>query len=301
MKISRLIEILLTLLSRETVTATEFAKRFEVSKKTIYRDVDSLNVAGIPIYLKRGRYGGLTLEKGYKLDKNLLSKQDLDNILSTLSTITHIVADESLMATFTKMQHMSDTNSALFLDFRTLKDNNDLQILVKETYQAIQAHQIIKFQYIDAKGTPSYRHVEPANILWKFNNWYLHAFDQTKQDFRFFKLSRMQNVRILKMYFTPRERTSLPPTFFYPEEKRYPLTLIFDHAIRDRIVELWGSSMIQKHDDTRNKIAIFLPTKVIAYQKILSFGKHVELTGSPIFIEKFKHYLAELTTHFGMD
>lgn len=90
MKIDRLLSIVILLLNRPLIQAKELADMFEVSVRTIYRDIDSINSAGIPVVTYQGAGGGIGLMQGYRLDRNVLSQRELADIFSALQSASSI-------------------------------------------------------------------------------------------------------------------------------------------------------------------------------------------------------------------
>ncbi|QDK70005.1 helix-turn-helix transcriptional regulator [Lactococcus protaetiae] len=302
MKISRLIEILLTLLSRETVSATEFAMRFEVSKKTIYRDVESLNLAGIPVYLKQGRYGGLTLENSYKLDKHLLSTNDLQNILLALSSVHQQISNDKITATLEKISSMIvQENQQIFFDWQgNMTAHDELRDLTQCLADAIQNYQRVGFSYIDAAGNESQREVEPTNIFFKVDHWYLHAYDDSRKAFRNFKLSRMMNVKVLKLHFEAREvpKVDIVKDDFLQATPLFKVKIVFDKSLREKVVDWLGQKEIIRKDNQNFEITITLPLKETSFRQILSLGNKAKIIADSPFEKAFRDYLSALVEHY---
>lgn len=296
MKISRLIEILLTLLSREKVSASEFARRFGVSKKTIYRDAESLQFAGIPVELHLGRYGGLALPLDYKLDKRLLTTQDLQHILLALSNLTQQISDEEILKTLDKISGMvNDDFRQIFIDLKGMRGADEMQQKVRELASAIRDYRLVKFDYIDAKGNEMRREIEPTTIFLKVESWYIRGFDRLRQDFRTFKLSRMLNLCITGLHFSSRE-SSIEPLVehFRAVNDLYEVTISFDKIVRERIVELWGEGNIVRLDEKYFAINLKLPLEERVFQHILSLGSRAKVESDTEFQRGFEAYLKNL-------
>ncbi|WP_302826743.1 helix-turn-helix transcriptional regulator, partial [Anaerofustis stercorihominis] len=201
MKIDRLMGIITTLLNKEKVTAPFLAGKFEVSVRTINRDILDLCKAGIPIVTTRGAGGGIYLDPDFKMDKSLLKEDEINAIYAGLKGITSI----------------SDNNKyELLLD--KFKDNpkNDLDIDLSSYYKkslsdkiekmqkAINNKLLLEFDYFSKKGK-SHRVVEPYTLTFKWSSWYLYAYSLEREDFRLFKLNRSINLKETGETFLSRE------------------------------------------------------------------------------------------------
>ncbi|AYG01100.1 helix-turn-helix transcriptional regulator [Lactococcus allomyrinae] len=284
------------------MSATEFAARFEVSKKTIYRDVEALNLAGVPVYLKQGRYGGLTLENSYKLDKHLLSTNDLQNILLALSSVHQQISNDKITATLEKISSMIDQeNQQIFFDWQgNMIAHDELRDLTQHLADSIQNYQRVAFSYIDAVGNESQREVEPTNIFFKVDHWYLHAYDTSRKAFRNFKLSRMMNVKILKLHFEAREvpKVGIVKDDFLQATSLFKVKIIFDKSLREKVVDWLGQKEIIRKDNQNFEITVALPLKESSFQQILSLGNKAKIFADSPFEKAFRDYLLVLVAHY---
>ena len=184
MQINRLFEIIYILLNKETVTSKELAERFEVSARTIYRDIDILSAAGIPIYTEKGRNGGISLLHDFVLNKTVLTQEERNDILSSLKAVSAVGADRTDTA-LKKLGAMfgGGADSWLEIDFSSWAE-------------------VIEFEYFSGSGERTKREAEPLKLCFKGGSWYLYAFCRFRNDFRFFKLTRIINVKIKEEIFS---------------------------------------------------------------------------------------------------
>ena len=196
MKHNRLFGILYLLLSNKTMTASDLASYFEVSVRTIYRDIESLSELHIPIYMSKGKNGGIHLLDHYKLDKALLSDEEQDQILFSLEGINRLQVDKNHVYEKMKSIFSKDDENWFEVDF-SVWDQSDIH---KENFEiiknAIIHKNVIEFLYFNSYGTSRVRKVEPLKLYFKYNSWYLCGFDIDKNDTRFFKTDQKLPYRV---------------------------------------------------------------------------------------------------------
>lgn len=202
MQLSRLFEIVYLLLDKKSVTAKELAHRFEVSRRTIYRDIDVLSQAGIPIYTNRGRGGGICLVEHFILDKSILSKEEQNSILASLQGINafSITDVNSVLSRLTAFFGV-DNYDWIEVNFSSWDPQNPVNYCFEELKRAILNQLLLSFSYSSVSGDTTTRLVEPVKLIFKSNNWYLSAYCREKKDFRFFKISRMREIIVKEEHF----------------------------------------------------------------------------------------------------
>lgn len=203
MQINRLFEIVYILLEKKTVTAKELAERFEVSTRTIYRDVETLSSTGIPIYMSKGKGGGISLLPDFVLNKVVLTDKEKDDVLSSLKALKTI----NLIETDTALKKLSslfgESNTDwIEVDFSSWASDTKKETEIFNTVKsAILSKKIIAFSYASAKGEQITREVEPFKLCFKAGAWYLYAYCKKRCDYRFFKLRRIKELSILEQNF----------------------------------------------------------------------------------------------------
>lgn len=203
MKIDRLLGILNILTERKRITADELAERFEVSKRTIFRDIDTLNQSGIPVISYSGSGGGISLVEGYKYDKSIFSKNDIKNMFTALKALMSINKNEDIINLMAKVVPQEDNIfsesdylfdlSSWFKDSLTMKKINDI-------HKALEDHKCIKLQYI-SKTSRKIRIIHPYKIVFKQSYWYVYGFCEDADDFRIFKINRIVSYKVLDRTF----------------------------------------------------------------------------------------------------
>lgn len=274
MKDSRLFQILYYLLEKGSATAGELAEKMEVSPRTIYRDLDSLSAAGIPIYTEAGRNGGIYLSKEFVLNKALLSKEEKEEILTSLQSLSSLKTADS---TIEKLSGLFKIQPAEWIDIdfsrwgNANKDNEKFESLRK----AILDHHQTEITYANSWGEIQKRNIEPLKLCYKSSAWYLKAYCLKKEDFRLFKLNRILDLNLLETKFIPK---------VYPQKTielpNYPLCefeLKFPSFLSYRVFDEFDYSQIQKcsNGDLIVKGALPYDDWLIGY--MLSFLGNVEI------------------------
>ena len=214
MKVDRLVSIIMILLEKERVGAQELAEMFEVSPRTIYRDIDAINMAGIPVCSTSGVGGGFEIMQKYKIDKKVFSTADLSAILMGLSSLSNMIRGNELVNALAKVKSFIPSDRAkdieltanqIRIDLSPWMGNRNLQPYLESIKTALQESRLLTFEYIAHHGNKTTRTVEPYQLVLKSSHWYLQGYCHKRNDFRLFKLSRMSNLQMEKEAFTPRD------------------------------------------------------------------------------------------------
>ncbi|EBB5817264.1 helix-turn-helix transcriptional regulator [Listeria monocytogenes] len=214
MKVDRLMSIVLILLDKERISAQELADRFEVSLRTIYRDIDAIDLAGVPIRSTPGVGGGFEIMPNYKMDSKVFSTADLSAILMGLSSLSNMVRGDELINALAKIKSFIPADRAkeielkanhIYIDLSQWTGNNNIQPHVEIIKVALQENKLLTFEYIAHQGNKTVRIVEPYQLVMKSSHWYLYGYCQNRNDFRLFRLSRMSGLKILEDTFTLRD------------------------------------------------------------------------------------------------
>ncbi len=202
--INRLLGMIYILMKQGTVTAAELSERFEVSVRTIYRDMDTLSAAGIPIYAKKGKNGGICLTEQFVLDKMLITKEEQQEILSGLISLreTRAEGEENILQ---KLGEFFKTDPVDWLAIDLSDWSGSRKQLYEDIKNAVLERRLVRFDYYGKMGEMSQRTVEPVQLLFKEYTWYLRAFCRERNAWRIFKLFRMKRLEILNEVFVPRD------------------------------------------------------------------------------------------------
>lgn len=204
MKIDRLIGILNILTNRDRITINELAERFEVSKRTIFRDLDTLNESGIPIVTYPGSGGGVSLIEGYKYKKSVFSKNDIKNIFTALSGLMSIHKNNDLINLMAKIipeeEETIFSESDYMIDLSSWFKDSINQKKAADLHEAIENHKCVSIEYI-SKNSRRIRIVEPYKLVFKQSYWYLYGFCVESDGFRLFKINRIVSYEIMDKEF----------------------------------------------------------------------------------------------------
>jgi predicted DNA-binding transcriptional regulator YafY len=273
LKIDRLIGILTYLLQKEKTTTLELSERFEVSRRTIMRDIDALSQAGIPICTTQGGDGGVSIMPGYKINKSVLTTDELQSIITGLKSLDSISKASNIERLIEKLSPdnnaMISLNEYIIIDLSShYKDSLSEKIgLIK---QSITDGLLIEFDYYYNKGEMR-RRIEPYFIQFKWTSWYVYGFCTERQDFRLFKLNRLWNMKSTDEHFQPRiiPKDATERTGVFPDP--YNVKLLFDKSIRFRLIEDYG---LHCYKETNEGLLLDLngPVKISAVGKPTNFA-----------------------------
>ncbi len=253
MKIDRLIGILSVLLQEEKTTAPELAERFEVSKRTINRDIEDLSKAGIPIRTAQGAGGGISIMDGYRMDRTILTSKDMQMILAGLRSLDSVSGNNYYGQLMEKIQAGSSEfitgRDSILIDLSSWY-RDSLAPKIETIQDAIGKRHLIKFRYYAPSGE-SERMVEPYYLVFRWSSWYLWGWCLKRKDYRLFKLNRMDKVRGTDKVFECRE-ASIPDL---SNEKIFPggikVKALFESDQKWRLVEEFGPACFTENDDGR--------------------------------------------------
>ena len=214
MKVDRLVSIIMILLDKKRIGAQELADIFEVSPRTIYRDIDAINMAGIPVRGASGVGGGFEIMQEYKVDKKVFSADDLSALLMGLSSLSGMIRGDELVHALAKVKSFIPADRAkeielkvnqICIDLSPWMGNRNIQPYLETIKSALQENKLLSFEYIAHHGNKTARTAEPYQLVLKGNHWYLQGYCRIRNDFRLFRLSRMSNLQMKEEIFAPRD------------------------------------------------------------------------------------------------
>ncbi len=278
MKIDRLLGIITILLQRDKVTAPELALKFEVSRRTIQRDVEDICKAGIPIITYQGGDGGISIAEGYKLDKTVISVDELNNIIAGLKSIGSVANTEDIGRLITKLlpkQNPAGTGEKVLIDLASHYKSSlsDKITLIKK---AISESRLVSFEYYSEKGVTD-RLIEPYIVTYRWSAWYVYGYCTEKADFRLFKLNRLWKLKLLDEVFEIKEINpdDLKLDDFFQDD--IMLTALFDKETEYLLVEEYGPDCFEVTDQGKLKVSVGYTNREYIYRWLLSFGDKVEV------------------------
>lgn len=285
-QLDRQLGIVTVLLRNRRTTARELAERFDVSTRTIRRDIDSICRAGIPLHTMQGAYGGVEIMDGYSVDRSVFSYDEIEALIIALRG-TDAALGESYTERF--IEKLSDRDffprAAHMLEIDLVDDHAPaLSGKLRMFRRAIIDSSAVEIAYHNAGGD-TLRTVEPYRLLFRWGNWYLFAYCRLRGDFRLFKLQRIGDARILSEKFRPRAEALEPRDWDGCFSGDIRLTAIFDDCVRYRLCEEYDPSMLTPTGDGRYLFSFCFtyPEHLVSW--LLSFGSHVEIL-EPAFIRE---------------
>lgn len=284
MKINRLLEIALILLNKNTVTAAELADRFKVSTRTIYRDIDELSAAGVPVFTNKGSGGGIALLENFAISKAMLTEHERDSILLALKTLqaTRYPEIEAILEKIGGVFKKAAAMDWVHIEFSPWGSGPNEENKFLNIKQAILTSKVVTFDYINADGVLSRRTVEPMQLDFKGQAWYLWGYCKTRRDFRTFRISRIRNLEIGSEKFVRR-----PPASLKDEEPAAaPINLItlklrFQPENLFRVYDDYDQDRITRNPDGTYDVTVTFPEDEWVYGYIMSFGDRVEVLEPP--------------------
>ena len=274
MKIDRLMGILTVLLQNKRVTAPYLAEKFEVTRRTIGRDIDALCQAGIPVITVQGSGGGISIAEGFKLDKSVLTVDELSGLIAALKGLGSVSEKSQIERTLDKLS--ANGGAVLSLRESILIDlashyQGSLTEKIGTIKQAILEQRLVAFDYYNDKGMAR-RQIEPALILFKWNAWYVFGYCTDRRDFRMFKLQRLWNLSLSEETFTPRE---IPPEkrnfdAHLTDDKK--LVALFDPSVRYKLIEDYGLHCYTENQSGLLRLEIGYTNTDYILAWILGFG-----------------------------
>ena len=214
MKVDRLVSIIMILLEKERIGAQEVADIFEVAPRTIYRDINTINMAGIPVRSTPGVGGGFEIMQKYKIDKKVFSTADLSAILMGLSNLSNVMRGDELVNALAKVKSFIPAERAkeielkanqVYVDLSPWMGNRNMQPYLEIIKTALQESRLLTFEYADRYGNKTARTAEPYQLVLKSSHWYWQGYCHKRNDFRLFRLSRTSNLQIQEELFVPRD------------------------------------------------------------------------------------------------
>jgi predicted DNA-binding transcriptional regulator YafY len=278
MQINRLFEIVYILLEKKSATAAELSQRFEVSQRTVYRDIEALCQAGIPVCTQKGRSGGISLPENFVLNKSLLTPGEQGEILAALKGL-HAVSSIEGEAALSKLSSLFGDANPNWIEVDFSNWSNVKQEKFSEIKAAVIGRRVILFDYYGASGEKTARAAEPLQLWFKDRTWYVKAFCRLKGGMRTFKLSRMVNLRLTEEIFDrtlPKEIRD-PNKIMPPSEYWVQLTMEIDASMAYRVYDELDESEIEKKEDGSFLVTVSFPEDQWVYGWILSFGCHARV------------------------
>ncbi|MFK4303182.1 putative DNA-binding transcriptional regulator YafY [Paenibacillus sp. RC254] len=285
MENNRLFRMMLLLLEKKKATAPELARLFEISVRTVYRDIDRLSAAGIPVYTTTGKHGGIHLMDNFVMDKSLLSEDDQNEILLGLysvSAIPHLNSAHMLKRLTAMFDHKLEWIEFDFSPWRSISLQE--RELFNQVKQAILTKQLMTFHYIDSNGEPSLETVEPVKLIFKNNTWYFKGNGQSTPSITEAQTFKMKRVSELKLLSKPLDQSMTAGLRVSEKHVTSPpvsMKLIFSSTIAYRVHDFFEPSRIEKQPDGRLHVSLEVHEGEQLYSFLMSFGAELTVVKPP--------------------
>ena len=283
MKIDRLFQIVYILLEKKNVTAKMLSEHFEVSQRTIYRDIDVLGQCGVPVYTTKGKGGGIALLENFILDKSAMTEQEQNQILMALQSMPK-GGKEDIGQTLKKYSSFFKKSNENWIQVDFSQWGEQREFVFDVLKQAIINKNVISFVYYNSNGEKTQRKAEPSQLWFKGRNWYIKAYCRSKQDLRLFKISRMRDVNVTEEVFDTiwqnKEQKINENTF-----EDITIILEIDSAVAYRVYDEFEIEQIEKKENGNFSIKMNCIENNWLYDYVISWGEYA-VVKEPLFVKR---------------
>lgn len=285
MKYETMIKIMMLLLTKRKLTASQIADRYGISTRSVYRYVEELNVCGVPVDVTRGRYGGIYVADTFRLPTGYLTRGEYSAAINALNAMASQVTDENIISALEKLQRQQKSEKRelsvcgnIIVDGGTWGGGKKFSEKMRVCESAVNDKACLLIDYISRGGEHSKRVIDPHVLIFKQNVWYVYAFCHTKQTFRTFKIGRIKSASFTGEKFARREftRDEIDLDFYYPSENFADVTLEINKSSLADIEEWLGIDNIEPRGNSFFA-RMALPDDGGLVNKILSFGGAVKV------------------------
>ncbi|MBL4931674.1 helix-turn-helix transcriptional regulator [Clostridium paridis] len=301
MRLDRLLAIIIIISQKGLVTGKELAEHFEVSLRTIYRDIDKIGEAGIPIAATGGNGGGYYIMENYNINNLFLNKKELEPLISVIDNLSvlfgHNTEFNDIILKFnTIRKSQEDEYNKLNIKMAHFSMEKELKESLSTINKAIDNNRLIEFDYINRRMELSKRIVEPINLQFDDGNWFVIGFCRIRNDYRKFKLVRTRNIK-LGDYFQEREisKDKIEQIFTEGYEKNSILvTLMFSNKIGEQLSEYFYKDKICALEDGRFIVKEYFPDDEGLKKFILGFGEVCKVIAPDKLKYELKQYIKNI-------
>lgn len=292
-------EIVYLLLEKQQVTARQLAQHFEVSIRTIYRDIDKLAMSGVPVYTNKGKGGGICLMENYTLSKSMLSEAEQGEILASLQSLSAVTMAENNQ-TLQKLSALfkHDLTNWIEIDFSDWSGERKDQF--QHLKEAILNRQIVEFLYHNTTGQTAKRLVKPLQLWFKHGAWYLRAICIHKGEMRTFKMNRMKQLVVTSQHYEPVEFETVSEK---TDESLYPKVyettrVMITPEMSFRVYDEFEEDQIDKQPDGSFIITMKCPIDQWLYGYFMSFGEYLRVLSPEAVKQQFKEKIVAIAKQY---
>ncbi|WP_326513340.1 YafY family protein [Clostridium intestinale] len=299
MRLHRLLGILSIMLSRETIPAKELSEKFNVSIRTIYRDIKVIEESGIPLYTVPGNGGGIGIVPEYKLNKSVLSNDEVNYLMTGISGLKTITDTDKLQILLSKLSPANNyitDDSDIIIDFSSW-NKNTTEVLKKKIdiiRIAIMNKNYLNIKYISSRKKSNLK-IAPSKVVFKNSSWYLFGKSLSHKEFRFYKISRIVKINTINEQFVE-ESTEIPINWSddfddYSGEK---IILGFDKSMEYQVIDIFGEDGYMKDEDDCIIVKFNCSNRDWVIHFALSFGNKAKIIYPTDLKDKYLEYLREI-------
>lgn len=298
MKIERLIGILSILLQQDKITASELAEKFEVSVRTILRDVDEIARAGIPIVTSQGQGGGISIMDGYKIDRTLLSSAEMTAIFAGLKSLDSVSGTNRYRQLMDKLSvsNTVDADNHIIIDL-SMWDKNAVAEKIELIKSAIEQNRIITYKYYSPQRIEQ-RSIEPYRLIFQWSSWYVWGFCTKRQDYRMFKLTRMTGLKCTDEAFVKREIPEYSCDKLRHTRGELTAEVKFDKSVKWRIIDEFGRENFNEDAEGNIILNFTWADKQSLFSYILGFRECAEIISPAEYREEFLELLKNISDKY---
>lgn len=292
MKLDRLIGIITILQQKGKVTAPYLAEKFEVSKRTINRDIETICLAGIPIVTEQGAGGGISIMQGFSLDTTVFTEEELRSVFVGLKTLDSVSKDPKSALLAEKIGGVIPVEENMLIDLSSFYKDS-LSEKIELLKKAIDNRKKVTFRYYYEKGEET-KLIEPALVVFKWSNWYIFGFCPDRDDFRMYKLTRLWELSVTDEVFEPRGIPEETLCFNGATEDVMSAAALYESSEKFRLIDEYGPWSFTVAKDGRLYSELGFRSEESALRWFLSFGSKVEILSPESFRQTFNNELRRI-------
>lgn len=295
MRIDRMLSITIMLLNRDRISARELADKFEVSVRTIYRDIEAINMAGIPVVSHSGTSGGFSIMENYRIERQFLTMKDMTSIITALNSVGSLLDDVNSDSALEKIKNLVPREKESEIDLRSEQIVIDLlpygytakfKSMLKEIQRSIEKNTLLNIIYTNSRNESGSRIIEPMTLVLKSYVWYVFAFCRLRNDYRIFRLSRITEIKFMQDSFMRREGSFRELVNWETDTINLAnLVMRFSQDIKVRVYDYFGEDQVKTEENGDIIVNVSYPEDEWVYSFILSFGEYVEVL-EPVHIRE---------------
>ena len=314
MQTENLFELTYILLDKKSVTAKEMAEHFGVSPRTIYRWVDALNLAGVPVYTSKGKGGGIFLSDKYALDKTLFTDEEKQELLASIQAVSSLSGASSSQSAISKMRSLvgniapsneRDKSNWIQIDFEPWSSKGtEVQELFLKLKSAILSEKQVSFDYYSMHGESEGRSIQPWKLVFKNQAWYLYGWCNQKNEERFFKLNRMRNLAVLSkpvIKFCCQQSQPVQRQPKAPDFKLIEVVLETDAQLLPTLLDEFKADSVEDSGNGKKRVSLKMPDFPWIENTLLSFADEITVLEPEDLRKRLKQRINRMMQHYSDD